>query len=220
MTRTSIGLEPRLNDYLADSGDAEHPVAAKLSALTARMAAGSRQIAREQGQTLALIARMIGARNALEVGTFCGYSALWVALTLPDDGRLIACDISEEWTTIARRHWQEAGVADKIDLRLAPGLDTLKALEKEGRIGQFDLVFIDADKENYDAYYERGLKLLRSGGVIAFDNMLHHGRVADPKAGDQLTELIRALNAKIAADPRVNNVLLPLGDGMMVARKR
>jgi len=220
MSRLSIGLDERLNDYLVSCGQAEHPVAAKLRALTAAMPNARMQIAPEQGQFLAFLVRLIGARATLEVGTFCGYSALWVALALPADGRLVACDISEEWTAIGRRHWQEAGVADKIDLRLAPALETLAEMERDGRAGRFDLAFIDADKENYDAYYEHALKLVWAGGMIAFDNMLWHGRVADPTAHDASTDAIRALNAKIAADGRVDKVMVPLGDGMILARKR
>jgi len=220
MSRGSIGLGARLNAYLVQCGDKEHPVAAKLAALTADMPNASMQIAAEQGQFLAFLAKLIGARTALEVGSFCGYSALWVALALPADGELVACDVSEEWTAIGRRHWQEAGVAHKIELRLAPAVETLAALEKEGRAGAFDLAFVDADKDAYDAYYEATLRLVRAGGVIAFDNMLWHGRVANPRARDGVTENIRALNAKIAADERVDKVMVPMGDGLMVVRKR
>lgn len=219
MSRASIGLDERLNEYVVKCGDREHPVAAKIRALTARMPDASNEIAPEQGKFLAFLVKLIGVRAALEIGTFCGYSALWVALALPADGKLIACDISEEWTDIARRHWREAGVGDKIELRLAPAVATLKALEQEGRAGQFDLVFVDADKEKYEEYYERGLNLMRSGGVIVFDNMLWQGKVADPKARDRATVLIRGLNDKIAADDRVDKVMVPLGDGMMVVRK-
>ena len=219
MSRETLGLDQRLNDYVVKCGEPEHPVAAKLRALTGRMPMASLQIAPEQGQFLALLAKLVGARNALEVGTFCGYSALWVALALPADGKLVACDISEEWTGIGRRHWQEAGVADKIDLRLGPAADTLEGLEKEGGAGQFDFAFIDADKGGYDDYYERALRLVRSGGVIVLDNMLWSGAVADPKARDAGTKTIRALNAKIAADRRVEKMMVPLGDGMLVARK-
>ncbi len=219
MSRESIGLSKRVNDYMVECGDREHPVAARLRELTASMPMASMQVATEQGQFLAFLAKLIGAREALEVGTFCGYSALWVALALPEDGRLVACDISEEWTSIARGYWREAGVADKIDLRLGPAAETLKTLEAEGAAGRFDLAFIDADKEGYDEYYERGLRLLRPGGVIAFDNMLWSGRVADPKARDSSTRTIRAMNIKMAGDGRVDKIMVPLGDGMMVGRK-
>ncbi len=156
----------------------------------------------------------------MEVGTFTGYSALAVALALPDDGRLVACDVSEEWTAIARRYWEEAGVAHKIDLRLAPALETLDGLLLEGRAGTFDFAFIDADKEGYDAYYERALELLRTGGLIALDNTLWEGKVVDPAATDVDTEAIRAINTKLAQDERVTLSLLPVGDGLTLARKR
>ncbi|MEX0852777.1 MAG: class I SAM-dependent methyltransferase [Bauldia sp.] len=219
MTRESIGLDERLNDYVVGCGNREHPVAAELRQLTGRMPLAIMQISPEQGQFLALLGKLVGARKALEVGTFCGYSALWIALALPADGRLIACDVSREWTSIGLRHWREAGVAHKIDLRLAPAIETLTALEAAGEAGQFDFAFIDADKEGYDEYYERALRLVRSGGVIVLDNMLWGGMVADPKATDGETRYIRALNAKIAADDRVDKVLVPIGDGMIVARK-
>jgi predicted O-methyltransferase YrrM len=219
MSRTSIGLDQPLNDYLVQCGSPEHPVAARLRAETERMARGSLQIAPEQGQLLAMLTRLIGARQTIEVGTFCGYSALWVALALPDDGKVIACDVNAEWTAIGRRYWQEAGVAGKIDLRLAPGSETLEALEAAGGTGQYDLVFIDADKGGYADYYERALRLLRRGGLIVLDNTLWSGRVSDASADDADTRAIREVNAKIAADGRVDKVMLPIGDGMMLARK-
>jgi predicted O-methyltransferase YrrM len=220
MSRTSIGLDERLNEYLVRSGQTEHPVAAKLRLLTAAMPNASMQIAPEQGQLLAMLARLVNARRTLEIGTFTGYSALWVALALPSDGRLIACDVSAEWTAIARRHWEEAGVGGKIELRLGSAADSLKALERDGRTGEFDLAFIDADKDGYDEYYERSLRLLRGGGVIVFDNVLWSGRVADPAVQDADTKALRALNAKIAGDARVDKVMLPVGDGMTIARKK
>jgi predicted O-methyltransferase YrrM len=219
MSRTSIGLDERLNEYLVLCGGREHPVAAKLRAETERMANASLQIAPEQGQFLAMLARLIGARRTIEVGTFCGYSALWVALALPGDGKLIACDVSAEWTAIGRRYWQEAGVADKIELRLAPASETLAALVAAGGTGEYDLVFIDADKGGYDGYYEQALRLLRQGGVVVFDNVLWSGRVIDASVQDTDTRALRALNAKIAADKRVDKVMLPVGDGMTVVRK-
>jgi predicted O-methyltransferase YrrM len=156
----------------------------------------------------------------LEIGTFTGYSALAMALALPADGRLIACDISEEWTGIARAYWQRAGVADRIDLRIAPALTTLAQLEREGALDAFDLVFIDADKTGYDAYYEGSLRLIRPGGLVVLDNMLRRGRVADPCDGDADTVAIRNMNTKIAADERVDRVLLPIASGMTFARRR
>ena len=219
MTRTSIGLNEKLNDYVVQSGTREHPVAAKLRADTERLPNASMQIAAEQGQLLAMLVKLIDARRCIEIGTFCGYSALWVALALPPDGTVIACDINAEWTAIGQRYWREAGVADKIELRLAPAGETLRALEMDGGTGRYDFVFIDADKSGYEAYYEAALRLLRPGGVIVFDNVLWSGRVTDPAARDADTKALRALNAKIAADTRVDKVMVPMGDGMTVVRK-
>jgi predicted O-methyltransferase YrrM len=163
---------------------------------------------------------LIGARRVLEIGTFTGYSALAMVLALPAEGRLVACDISEEWTGIARTYWQRAGVTDKIDLRIAPALVTLTQLEREGALDGFDLVFIDADKTGYNAYYEAALRLVRLGGLIVLDNMLRRGRVADPCDGEADTVALRNMNAKIAADDRVDRVLLPIASGMTLARRR
>ena len=178
------------------------------------------QIAPEQGAFLALLAKAIGAKRTLEIGTFTGYSALAVAAVLPEDGKLICCDVSEEWTGIARRYWDEAGVSRRIDLRLAPALDTLGELLRADDAGRFDFAFIDADKSNYDAYYEGCLKLLRPGGVVALDNMLWGGAVAKPNVHDKDTDALRALNTKIRDDRRVDACLMTVGDGVMVARKR
>jgi O-methyltransferase len=219
MSRGSIGLSDRLNKYIVQSHASEHPVLAKLRLLTGRMPMAGMQIAPEQGQFLAFLTRLIGAESALEIGTFTGYSALAVALALPAGGRLIACDVSEEWTKIARKHWAEAGIEAKIELRLAPALDTLAALEREGRAGTIDIAFVDAEKTEYDDYYEHCLRLVRVGGLMVFDNMLQDGRVADPKDSNESTNAIRSLNAKMAADDRVDVVLLPLGDGTTVARR-
>jgi caffeoyl-CoA O-methyltransferase len=161
------------------------------------------QTAPEQGQFMALLLQIIGAVNTIELGVYTGYSSLWTALALPTQGRIIACDINEEWTSMARRYWQEAGVAEKVDLRLAPAIETLEALLEAGKHGTFDFVFIDADKENYDAYYERSLELLRPGGLIAVDNVLWSGRVADPQARDDATLAIRAFNLKLRDDDRI-----------------
>jgi predicted O-methyltransferase YrrM len=220
MSRSSIGLDQRLNDYVVKSGQPEHPAQRELRKLTGKMPEGSMQISADQGQFLAFMARLIGARTTLEVGTFTGYSALTVALALPKGGKVVACDISEEWTSIARKYWKAAGIADRIELRIGPAAATLKALEKEGHRGRFDMAFIDADKGGYDSYYESALRLVRAGGLIAFDNMLWSGQVADPKVRDGDTRNIRALNAKISADERVDRVLVPIGDGMMLARRR
>lgn len=219
MSRGSIGLDDRLNRYLADNHPPEHPVLAELRKRTAKMPGAEMQVAPEQGHLLAFLARLIGAKNALEIGTFTGYSALAVALALPKNGHLIACDVNEAWTSIGRRHWEKAGVAAKIELRLGPALDTLKELKREGWTGGFDFAFIDAAKSEYDAYYESTLRLVRQGGMIAIDNMLWGGAVANPKVKDADTRALRALNAKIAGDRRVDAVLLPVGDGVVLARR-
>lgn len=177
-------------------------------------------IAPEQGQFMALVVELTGARRILELGAFTGYSALAMALAMPDDGRLVTCDISEEWTAIARRHWAAAGVADRIELRLVPALDMLAALLAEGRAGGFDLAFIDAVKEEYDACYEYCLQLVRPGGLIMVDNVLWSGRVADPAVNDGKTRAIRAFNDKLHADPRVSLAMVPVGDGLTLARRR
>jgi predicted O-methyltransferase YrrM len=220
MSRGSIGLDDRLNEYIVKNHAPEHPVLAELRELTGRMPLASMQIAPEQGHFLAFLVHLIGARNTLEVGTFTGYSALAVALALPPKGKVVACDVSEEWTSIGRKYWEKAGVAGKIDLRLGPAVGTLKKLAGEGWEGKFDFAFLDAEKTEYDEYYELTLPLLRAGGLVALDNMLRDGDVADPKAQDRGTRAIRALNRKIAGDARVEAVLLPLGDGLTVARKR
>jgi len=219
MSRGSIGLSPELNDYIVKAHAPEHPVLRKLRQTTGKMPMGIMQIAPEQGHFLAFLVRLIGARRTLEIGTFTGYSALAVALALPENGKVVACDVSEEWTAIARKHWAEAGVENKITLRLAPALETLAALEGEGKPGRFDFAFIDAHKPEYDAYYEACLRLVRVGGLIALDNMLQGGRVADRGDRSAGAVAIRALNAKLARDERVDAVLLPLGDGLTLARR-
>jgi caffeoyl-CoA O-methyltransferase len=178
------------------------------------------QIAPEQGQFMQLLVELIGAKKTLEVGVFTGYSSLAVALALPPDGKVIACDVSERWTSIAREYWKEAGVANKIELNLAPAAETLDRLIADGQQGTFDFAFIDADKENYDRYYERALVLVRRGGLIAIDNVLWHSRVIDPSTNDADTIAIRAINDKLHADDRVTLSLLPIGDGLTLARKR
>jgi predicted O-methyltransferase YrrM len=178
------------------------------------------QIAPEQGQLLQLLVRMLGARRCIEVGTYTGYSALAVALALPKSGRIVCCDVSEVWTAIARRFWKKAGVERKIDLRLAPALQTLDALLARGGAGKYDFAFIDADKSNYANYYERCLKLVRRGGLIAADNTLWYGRVADPRDREPDTPYIRAFNRKLLRDRRVDMALVPIGDGLTLARKR
>jgi predicted O-methyltransferase YrrM len=206
--------------YVLDEATRETPLQQRLRAETARLPNARMQISPDQGALLALLARLTGTRRALEVGTFTGYSALAVAAALPDDGRLIACDVSEEWTRVARRYWREAGLAAKIELRLGPAAETLAALLRDGQGGAFDFAFIDADKENSDRYYELCLRLLRPGGLIAVDNALWHGAVADPAVQDDETNAIRALNRKARDDDRVDACLATVGDGLLLARKR
>ncbi|MGF1593024.1 MAG: class I SAM-dependent methyltransferase [Kiloniellaceae bacterium] len=220
MSRRSIELSDALYDYLLANSLRESDLLRRLREETARLPGAGMQISPEQGQFMALLVRLMGARRCLEVGTFTGYSALAVAEALPADGRLVACDLNADTTAVARRYWQEAGVAGRIDLRLAPALETLDALLAEGAAGSFDFAFIDADKTNYDGYYERALKLLRGGGLIAVDNVLWGGAVINPDDTDPDTVAIRALNAKIKSDQRVSCSLLPLGDGLMLALKR
>jgi caffeoyl-CoA O-methyltransferase len=220
MTRRTSHLPDDLYAYLLDVSLREHDVLRKLREETAGLERSNMQIGPEQGQLMALLVELLGALKALEIGTFTGYSALAVALALPEDGRLVACDVSEEWTAVGRRHWDEAGVAHKIDLRLAPALDTLNGLLANGEADTFDFAFIDADKEGYEAYYERVLRLIRPGGLIALDNTLWEGKVVDPEVTDPDTQAIRAINAKLATDERVTLSLIPVGDGLTLARKR
>jgi caffeoyl-CoA O-methyltransferase len=219
MSRRTIEMTDGLWHYLLE-GAQEPPILGRLRAETAQMPMGGMQISPEQGRFMALLVDLVGARRCLEVGVFTGYSSLVVALSLPSDGTIVACDINEEWTSIARRYWQEAGVASKIELRLAPAAQTLDALIAGGEQGKFDFAFIDADKTGYDGYYERCLELLRPGGLIAIDNMLWGGKVADPSVNDESTIAIRALNAKARVDSRVSASLLPVGDGLLLARKK
>ncbi|ABA21275.1 O-methyltransferase, family 3 [Trichormus variabilis ATCC 29413] len=220
MSAQTIGLDEQLYDYLLTNSVREPEILWKLRQETANHPNGRMQISPEQGQFMRLLVQLLGAKKTLEVGVFTGYSSLSVALALPDDGKIVACDVSEEFTAIARRYWQQAGVADKIDLRLAPALLTLDALLADGQAGTFDFAFIDADKENYDGYYERALQLVRPGGLIAIDNVLWSGRVADPQIQDESTRIIRALNQKLHDDERVTLSLVPIGDGLTLALKR
>lgn len=204
--------------YIARVATQETPVQQKLRAETLQMAEAGMQIGADQGAFFALLIRATGARRAIEIGTFTGYSALAVASALPPDGKLIACDVSEEWTAIGRRYWQEAGVSEKIDLRIGPATETLaKLLSTEGP-SSFDFAFIDADKPSYDAYYEACLKLIKPNGLIAIDNVLWSGKVADDTVHDASTDALRALNEKVARDPRVEACLLTVGDGVMLVR--
>ena len=220
MSSRTIQMTDRLYDYLLKVSLREPPLLADLRAETAKLPMAGMQISPEQGQFMALLAELIGARRAIEVGTFTGYSALCVAQALPPDGKLIACDISEEFTSVARRYWAKSGIADRIDLRLAPALDTLKSLLAGGGAGSFDFAFIDADKTQYDAYYEAILKLLRPGGLVAIDNVLWSGAVADGRKRDADTVALRALNEKLKTDKRISLSMLPIGDGLTLARKR
>jgi caffeoyl-CoA O-methyltransferase len=220
MSNSSIGLDEVLHDYLVDVGVREPEVLRRLRERTATLPQHGMQIAPEQGALLALLVRVSGARRCLEVGTFTGYSSTAVALALPPDGSLLCCDVSAEWTDVARDAWEAAGVADRVTLRLGPALDTLDGLLADGAAGSFDFAFIDADKPSYDGYLERALRLVRPGGLIAIDNVLWSGRVADPAVDDGSTLAIRALNAKLAADQRVDLSMVPIGDGLTLLRVR
>ncbi|TME34233.1 MAG: methyltransferase domain-containing protein, partial [Chloroflexi bacterium] len=195
-------------------------VLGRLRERTASLPEHGMQIAPEQGAFMALLVRAIGARRCLEVGTFTGYSSTAVALALPADGQVVCCDVSREWTDIAREAWAEAGVADRVELRLGPALETLDGLLADGAAGSFDFAFIDADKPNYDGYVERALRLVRSGGLIAIDNVLWSGRVADASVDDESSNAIRALNEKLATDARVDVAMVPIGDGLTLLRVR
>jgi predicted O-methyltransferase YrrM len=216
----SIQLTDSLYAYILNHSLREPAILARLRAETAEMPYSNMQIAPEQGQFMRLLVELIGARRTIEVGTFTGYSTLSVALALPNDGRIIACDVSKTYTDVGRTYWAEAGVADKIDLRIGPALETLDALLADGAAETFDFMFIDADKGNYANYYERGLTLLRPGGLMAVDNVLWGGAVADRAQNDKETQAIRALNDQIHGDERVSLSLVPIGDGLTLARKR
>lgn len=221
MSSHTIELTDALHDYLLKVGARESAVAQELRAKTLSATSWHpMQISPEQGAFMALLMRLLAAKRTIEVGTFTGYSALVVAQALPADGKVIACDISDEWTAIGKPFWERAGVAEKIDLRLGPAQETLDSLIADGESGRFDFAFIDADKVNYDAYYERCLTLLRPAGVIGIDNVLWGGRVIDQTAADEDTQAIRALNDKVAADSRVDVAMLPIGDGLTLAQKR
>ena len=213
-------LPEAVDNYLRTVVARESPLQQRLRAETARLPMGGMQIGADQGVLLAFLVRLIGALNAIEVGTFTGYSALAVASALPAGGRLVCCDVSEEWTAIARRYWAEAGVADRIELHLRPAQETLAELLQRNGAGMFDFAFIDADKTAYDAYYEACLALLRPGGLIAIDNVLWSGTVADPTDQRPDTVALRAITAKVRDDSRVEACLLSIGDGVLLARKR
>ncbi len=220
MSRHTINVDETLNRYILEHSVREHPVLAELREATRGMPHAGMQISPEQGQLMALLVKMLGARRTIEVGVFTGYSSLAVALALPADGRLVACDVSEEWTAVGRRFWRKAGVADKVDLRIAPALQTLDAMLTAGEADRYDFAFIDADKGNYAGYYDRCVQLVRAGGLIAVDNTLWNGWVADAAHAEDDTRAIRAFNDKLHADDRVDLSLVPIGDGLTLARKR
>jgi predicted O-methyltransferase YrrM len=205
--------------YLVEHSVRDSDILRRLREETAAMPMGGMQISPEQGQLMALLVKLVGAKSCLEIGTFTGYSALVVAQALPSDGKLLCCDVSAEFTAVAKRYWQEAGVAGRIDLRLGPAVATLDGLIAAGE-PPYDFAFIDADKVSYDAYYERVLRLLRPGGLIAIDNVLWNGKVADPRANDEDTAALKALNRKLQGDQRIDLAMLPIGDGLTLARKR
>ena len=220
MSNRSIGLSPDLHAYLVRCSVREPDVLRRLRERTAKMEEADMQIAPEQGAFLSMLVRMTEAHQVLEIGVFTGYSSTALALALPDEGRLTACDVSEVYTALARQGWQEAGVEDKVELYVAPASDTLDALIGEGRTGTYDLAFIDADKVSYSTYYEHTLRLLRPGGVVVLDNMLRSGRVIDPAEDDEGTRAIMALNEAIFRDDRVDVCMIPIADGVTLARKR
>lgn len=220
MSNRTLNLDDTLYDYLLQVSLREHGLLRRLREETMEMPEHNMQISPEQGQFMALLVQVMDARHCLEVGVFTGYSSLAVALAMPDDGLLVACDTSEEYTDVARRYWKEAGVDARIDLRIAPALETLDDLLEDDEARHFDFAFVDADKENYDAYYEQCLKLLRRGGVVAFDNTLWNGKVARQDENDPDTTAIRKLNEKIHADERVDISMVPIGDGLTLCRKK
>ena len=220
MASRTISLTDELADYLRTVAVREPDILRRLRAETEGVKGAMMQITPEQGALMALLVQLIGARRTLEIGVYTGYSSLAVALALPEDGRITACDVNEEWTSIARRYWDEAGIAHKIDLNLAPAVATLERLVAEGQNGAYDFAFIDADKENYDTYYERALELVRPGGLLAIDNVLWDGNVIDMNKTDAMTEAIRAINEKVRTDERVSICMVPIGDGLTLAVKR
>ncbi len=220
MSARTLGLPEAVWQYLVDVTAREPEVLKALRRETAELPDGQMQISPEQGRLLGFLVELIGAERCLEVGVFTGYSSICVALSLPANGRIVACDRSREWTDIARRYWEKAGVAEKLELRLGSALETLAALAAEGASGSFDFAFVDADKENAERYYEHALGLLRKGGLFAFDNALWGGSVADPSDQRDSTRAVRALTARVCTDERVSATLIPIGDGLLIARKR
>jgi predicted O-methyltransferase YrrM len=220
MSNRTLDLTDEVYQYLLNHSLREHELLAELRRETSQLEMGIMQISPEQGQFMSLLVKMLGVRRAIEVGVFTGYSSLSVAMAMPENGELVVCDTNEEWTSIARRYWERAGLSHKITLNLAPALTTLKNLLADGQAGQFDFAFIDADKTNYINYYEACLKLIRPGGVIAIDNVLWGGSVVDVKDYSEDTVAIRELNKYIQNDDRVDISMLPVGDGLTLARRR
>lgn len=220
MSSRTIQMNDALGEYLVRTSVREPETMARLREETARLPGARMQISPEQGAFMGWLVGLMGARRAIEIGTYTGYSAMAVARAMPEGGRLLCCDVEKGYTDIAQRYWRAAGLDDRIELRLAPAVETLDALIARGGAGSYDLAFIDADKESYDAYYERCLVLLRPNGVVLVDNVLWSGKVADPTAGDESTKAIRALNEKVFADARVDACMVPIGDGLTLARRR
>jgi caffeoyl-CoA O-methyltransferase len=220
MSNASIGLPPEIHAYLVRHGVREPDILRRLREETASIPQHNMQIAPEQGALMAILVQLSGARRAIELGTFTGYSSLAIALAMPPDGTIVCCDISDEWTSVARRYWGEAGVADRVDLRLAPALETLDALLASGAAGTFDFAFIDADKRNYSEYHERIIQLLGSGGLALYDNVLWDGKVIDGSTTDPDTVGVRRLNERLATDERVTISMIPVADGLTLALKR
>ncbi|NWF38911.1 methyltransferase [Mariprofundus sp. NF] len=220
MANRTINMDEKLYSYLLDMGLREPEVLARLREATEAEELSVMRSAPEQGQFMAMLIRLTGARRVIEVGTYTGYATLWMALALPEDGQIITCDISERWSFVARRFWEQAGVQDKVSLYLRPALQTLDELLEFDEAASFDFAFIDADKENYELYYERCLQLIRAGGVIVIDNVLWGGSVIDDAKHDSATEAIRAFNRKLKEDQRIELVMLPVADGMTLALKQ
>jgi predicted O-methyltransferase YrrM len=220
MSNRTLTIDERIYDYLLSISVKEPALLGRLREETAQDPLANMQIAPEQGRFMALLVELLGVRHAIEIGTYTGYSALCIAMAMPSDGHLICCDTSEQWTAVARRYFVEASVADRIELKIAPALTTLDDLLAKGQMGAFDFAFIDADKENYENYFERCLALARPGGLIAVDNTLWGGSVADPENQEPSTQAIRRFNEKLYNDERVSLSLVPIGDGLTLARKK
>jgi predicted O-methyltransferase YrrM len=220
MSNVSMGLPPEMQDYLVRHGVREPEILRRLRDETAPIPQHDMQIAPEQGALLSLLVELLGAKRAIELGTFTGYSSLVTMLAMPPDGTMVCCDISDEWTSVARRYWAEAGVADRVELRLGPALETLDELLASGAEGTFDFAFIDASKREYPDYHERIVRLLRSGGLAAYDNVFWDGGVIDESMQDEDTLGVRRLNERLAADERVSISMIPVADGVTLARKR